>query len=127
MKSPVHPTAETVYNALKTEYPRLSLATVYRNLNQLCEMGLLRRLHLPDSPDRFDGTTTQHYHLYCTSCASVIDLRGSISDWHSLFAGEIAHRITGCDIVFYGICENCLAKRENGGPAAQEGAKSSGE
>ena len=45
-----HPTAETVYQSLKVQHPRLSLATVYRNLNQLCEAGTLKRLRLTDSP-----------------------------------------------------------------------------
>jgi Fe2+ or Zn2+ uptake regulation protein len=108
--SKAHPTAEAIYNQLKAEYPRLSLATVYRNLNQLCGKGALRRLYLPDSPDRFDGTVEPHYHLYCTGCSSVIDLQDNVADWRTLLKGGMPHRITGCNVLFYGTCADCLAQ-----------------
>ena len=37
----IHPTAEMIYQTLKPEYPKLSLGTVYRNLNQLADWGVI--------------------------------------------------------------------------------------
>ncbi|MEA5135649.1 MAG: transcriptional repressor [Candidatus Fimivivens sp.] len=103
-----HPTAETVYRTLKGQYPRLSLATVYRNLNQLCETGVIRKLHVADSPDRFDGNVEPHYHLCCKSCKKVIDITVPKSAWRSLIPGEEKHSIEGCDVIFYGTCNLCI-------------------
>lgn len=63
-----HPTAEMVYNCVKKEQPNISLGTVYRNLNQLVEQGVLRRIATPVSGDRFDIRTDPHAHLLCTRC-----------------------------------------------------------
>ena len=60
---PVHPTADQVYTALKKENPNLSLGTVYRNLNQLSDAGMLKKIHIADGSDRFDGRTDPHFHM----------------------------------------------------------------
>lgn len=107
-----HPTAETVYRKLKGDYPRLSLATVYRNLNQLCETGVIRKLHVAGSPDRFDGNIEQHYHLCCKTCKKIIDIMGPEGAWRSLISGNEKHCIEGCEVIFYGTCAECI---EEGG------------
>ena len=43
-----HPTAVMIYDALKASLPKLSLGTVYRNLNQLADLGRIRKIPLPD-------------------------------------------------------------------------------
>lgn len=103
-----HPTAETVYRTLKGQYPRLSLATVYRNLNQLYETGIIRKLHIADSPDRFDGNVEPHYHLCCKSCNKVIDIMVPKGAWRSLISNDEKHSIEGCDVIFYGTCNRCI-------------------
>ncbi len=102
-----HPTAETVYQSLKAQHPRLSLATVYRNLNQLCDAGTLKRLRLTDSPDRFDYNTDPHCHFCCGGCGRVIDLDVASVDWAALLAQPGDHRIDCCEINFYGLCDHC--------------------
>lgn len=49
-----HPTAEMIYQDLKADYPNLSLGTVYRNLNQLCQTRQINRLDIGDPMIRFD-------------------------------------------------------------------------
>ena len=71
---PVHPTAEEVYRALKNDNPNLSLGTVYRNLNQLSEAGMLLKIPIADGSDRFDGRTDRHYHMICEKCGRVFDV-----------------------------------------------------
>ena len=102
-----HPTAETVYQSLTVQHPRLSLATVYRNLNQLCEAGTLKRLRLTDSPDRFDYNTEPHCHLCCSGCGRVIDLEAVSLDWNALLAQPTDCRIESCEVSFYGLCGHC--------------------
>ena len=69
-----HPSAEQVYRALKPDYPDLSLATVYRNLAQLCEQGLALRVGTVNGQERYDGHTRPHSHFICNRCGRVADL-----------------------------------------------------
>ena len=107
-KPDFHPTVETVYNELKSEYPKLSLATVYRNLNQLCEANTIKRLMLPNSPDRFDALITPHYHFYCNECNQVYNIEQCKQDCSMLLQDNFPHKITGYDVIFYGTCSECL-------------------
>ena len=63
LKNPVHPTAEILYQSLKPANPSLSLGTVYRNLGQLAENGIIVKISMPDAGDRYDGNTKAHHHL----------------------------------------------------------------
>ena len=70
-----HPTADWVYQQAKKELPSIGIATVYRNLNMLVEMGEITRLVTGDGQDRFDGTVEEHFHLKCGCCGSLMDLK----------------------------------------------------
>lgn len=77
---PVHPTADEVYTALKKENPELSLGTVYRNLNLLSELGMLRKIHIDNAKERYDARTDKHSHLLCTVCNKVFDITDETLD-----------------------------------------------
>lgn len=68
-----HLTVAQVYEILRQDYPNVALATVYNNLNKLWEQGLIRKLAIEGSPDRFDRTR-RHDHLVCRSCGTVSDI-----------------------------------------------------
>lgn len=69
-----HPSADWVYRQLKPEFPDLSLGTVYRNLNQLSEERIIRRVGVVNGQERFDADVSPHAHFVCTCCGAVIDL-----------------------------------------------------
>ena len=69
-----HPSADWIFQQLRPLYPDLSLGTVYRNLNQLCEHGLIKRVGTVNGQERYDGDVSPHAHFVCTCCGSVIDL-----------------------------------------------------
>ena len=50
-----HPTAPVLYEIVRRRLPRISLGTVYRNLELLAKSGVVRKLELSDSEARFDG------------------------------------------------------------------------
>jgi Fur family peroxide stress response transcriptional regulator len=103
-----HPTAEMVYEVLQTEYPHISLGTVYRNLNLLVEQGEILRLDCGDGTDHFDGCTKPHYHLYCNGCRRVMDLRMDSIDHINQIAGAgFEGEIQGHIVYFYGLCPQC--------------------
>ena len=106
-----HPTADTVYMHVRKDFPRISLGTVYRNLNLLAECGEAIKITTEDGGDRFDGNTHPHYHVVCTQCGEVFDLfldeaymRSVNETAQSSFSGKIHSHTT----LFYGTCEKCL-------------------
>jgi Fe2+ or Zn2+ uptake regulation protein len=69
-----HPTAEEVYLSVKSEVPKISLATVYKNLEALVECGAATKLTYGDGSARYDIRTDHHYHTRCLSCGRIADL-----------------------------------------------------
>ncbi len=107
METTEHPTAEMVYKSLKPTNPSLSLGTVYRNLNQLVKAGAL--LRLPFTVERFDGNTTPHAHLLCSSCGRVYDLMnlGYDAELDRQAERSTGHSIGRHELLFDGTCVQC--------------------
>lgn len=111
--NPVHPTADFIYHKLNGEIPGLSLGTVYRNLNILAEEKLIHKVKMAEGPDRFDGALDLHYHLICKSCGKLVDIDTSAMDGiEQKVSFDTGHQIEGYDIVFEGICQDCLKEQE---------------
>ena len=109
----VHPTAEWVYEALKPDYPDLSLGTVYRNLKKFCESGKVRSVGVIHGQEHFDGDTTKHSHFVCTGCGRVLDIFESVVPEETVAAIEQKHnfRIETEDILFNGTCPECQVNK----------------
>jgi len=108
LESADHPTAYMVYEWLRAEMPSLSLGTVYRNLNQLCDSGQLKRLPMPDGHSRFDKLDEAHAHIICEGCGRVADVMLRPLDMlKSAVSQETAYTLHTCDIVMHGLCEDC--------------------
>jgi len=69
-----HPTADELYQTVRRRLPKISLATVYRNLDLLRGQGHILRLEIPGAQWRFDGTTQQHHHIRCVQCGRIADI-----------------------------------------------------
>lgn len=100
-----HPTAEMIYQALKPDNPRLSLGTVYRNLNLLAREGRITRMPFP--VERYDADTSPHPHFACSRCGSVRDLDLPYNAELDRAAAGCGCRVTGHRIVFDGLCARC--------------------
>ena len=68
-----HPTAEEIFLAAREEMPRVSVGTVYRNLQQLTEEGRIRKLEMPSGGARYDQVVWDHAHYVCIDCGAVWD------------------------------------------------------
>lgn len=73
-KMTCHPTADELYEVVRQRIPQISLGTVYRNLEQLSTLGIIRKLEIAGRQKRFDGNITPHHHLRCRDCGMVVDL-----------------------------------------------------
>lgn len=104
-----HPTAETIYENLRKEYPKISLGTVYRNLSLLTDIGEIQTISTGAGPDRFDGNIRPHYHFICKRCGKVMDLKVQGLEHINLLAQhEFSGNIEGHTVFFYGCCEECM-------------------
>jgi Fe2+ or Zn2+ uptake regulation protein len=68
----IHPSAETVYAEVKKALPRITLATVYRNLKELSKEGLIQEI--PAKASRYDGDISSHAHFICEKCGQIFDV-----------------------------------------------------
>lgn len=103
-----HPTAQTVYDMLRPDMPKLSLGTVYRNLQQMAADGRLLELEGPVA--RFDANTEPHTHLRCTCCGGVADVDLPYDIGLDRAASLEGWSIRSHNLMFYGICPACAGK-----------------
>lgn len=103
-----HPTAEWVHRLARRRLPRISLATVYRNLKRLADDGMIREIHTGGHPARYDGNTGRHYHIRCLGCGRVNDLPISVDTHIEEEAGRaMSYRVLGHAVEVHGLCPLC--------------------
>jgi len=107
-----HPTADELYEMIRKRLPRISLGTVYRNLEILSESGLVQKLELGGSQKRFDGNVKNHYHVRCIRCGRVDDMPMAPLSSLEKTAREITdYEIVGHRAEFIGICPRCNRRK----------------
>ena len=111
-KSKQHLTADELYEKVKKLMPRISLATVYRNLEILSEAGIIAKLEVSGRQKRFDYDVHEHDHICCVICHRVDNLeldRESIRavGWNS----DKGYAVQGYRLEVAGICPECQRKR----------------
>lgn len=112
--SKAHPSAEMIFQQLQPYYPTMSLATVYKTVEILKEIGLIQVLNAGEDSFRYDADTSMHPHIRCLQC-------GRVDDLHDIdiaaFVGEVAdktlYRLAGQQFYFYGYCPACQGKPAN--------------
>ena len=106
-----HPTAVEVYALVRRSLPRISLGTIYRNLDRLAAAGQIRKLALSGSEARFDGRLDPHDHVRCVACGCVADVNGLADDVALRGLTEAGgYEVLGYRLEFEGICPKCKAE-----------------
>jgi len=106
-----HLTAEQIYDRVVAELPTTSLATVYKTLSLLEDMGEVMGLTLSSGVKRYDGARPfPHPHLICTSCGAIVDLPPeTLHDISQRAEQETGYEVTGHSLKFFGVCPHCQA------------------
>lgn len=103
-----HPSANEIYDAVRRRLPRISLGTVYRNLEILSEIGMIQKLEMAGTQKRFDGIPKNHYHVRCIRCGRVDDVFVDPEPMFDEALTEIGdYEILGHRIEFVGLCAEC--------------------
>lgn len=105
-----HPTAEMIYQDLKVSHPNLSLGTVYRNLNQLCDNHQILKLDIAGPMVRYDGNIQPHIHFICENCGEIYDLETDNRLLLQQIQSQHPHQINNIHIKLTGICQKCLCQ-----------------
>ena len=115
MKDGGHPTADEIYERVRKQLPRISMGTVYRNLDILVSSGFISRIE-PGLPQmRFDGKTRDHYHITCIRCGKIenapIEPFGDTLNTLEHALGRLTKfGIFGHKLEFMGLCKECMEK-----------------
>jgi Fur family transcriptional regulator, ferric uptake regulator len=113
-KAKSHPTADEVYKLVRPRMPRISLGTVYRNLDQLSASGQIVKLTMGGGPMRFDSTFPQHHHIRCSKCGKVDDIiSGPNIKIGQEMVNESGYELVGYKIEFHGLCPRCRKRNGN--------------
>jgi Fur family peroxide stress response transcriptional regulator len=118
-KSEGHPSAEQIYDKIRADYPTTSLATIYKTLSLLKNMGEVLELTFPGVGSHYDGNKPYpHPHVICTKCGQILDPEvGTMAGISQEIARQTGYKITHQQLNFFGLCPTCQkeGKRLNKG------------
>ena len=112
-----HPSAEDLFETLKTQIPTMALDTVYRTLRLLESINAVKKLELFDERARYDAKLEPHHHCICDRCKAVVDF-----EWENFDLLDLPDKaanwgpIWSKSLVLRGVCRDCLTRG-----AAEEG------
>jgi len=97
-----------IYRQVKKLHPTVSVATVYKTLNILKELGMIQELAFPEEEARFDPNMKPHLNLVCYRCGKVTDIEDRIAREMIVRISEMAEfAVTGQRLELNGICNSC--------------------
>ena len=124
LTSAEHPRADTVCEIVRREHPHISLATVHRTLETLCEIGEARKVTTLHDSARYDGNLTPHHHVVCVKCRRVCDIE--IPELEQMLRGRAAigdFKVLGSSLEIQALCSECNEKHRPRRPKAASGHK----
>jgi Fur family transcriptional regulator, peroxide stress response regulator len=104
-----HPRAETIFAAVRRRHPHISLATVHRTLETLCQIGEARKVTTLHDSARYDGNLAPHHHVVCVRCRRIRDVEISgferlIEEGHAALKG---FQPLGWSLEIQALCDEC--------------------
>ena len=116
-----HATADEIHRLVRERMPRVSLGTVYRNLELLSNQGLVRKLEHTGAQRRYDGNLDFHYHLRCVLCGRVVDAPlEPMPQFIDLVRSRTDFDVLGYELEFHGLCPECRSTTQ---PMIKKGIK----
>jgi Fur family peroxide stress response transcriptional regulator len=104
-----HPGAEQIYELMKRDFPTTSLATIYKTLSLLKDVGEVLELNFTGVGSRYDGNKPYpHPHVICIKCGRILDPKfPAMSDITREMAEQTGYQITHHQLNFFGLCPKC--------------------
>ncbi len=107
--SETHPSAAWLHEQIKEQFPTTSLATVYKTLTVLKDLGEVLELEFSHADNRYDGRKPYpHPHLICTRCRKIVDGDVGLGEALEERVSDVSgYQISSCRLDFYGLCSHC--------------------
>ena len=105
-----HIDVDRLYEVLRAAFAGISLATVYKNVNQMYETGILEVIKVPKHKLRYEIAKAPHIHLACDICGSVIDMQQCLDQLIDSAERKSGYRLQQSNVVLNGICPDCQTK-----------------
>jgi len=106
-----HLSAEEVYYLVKVNYPDIGLATVYRTLDLLTELEVLKKIDFGDNRTRYEldrQKTHYHHHMICLECGRVQEFDDDLLETlEKSLTQKTGFIITDHQLKFFGYCKEC--------------------
>lgn len=102
-----HISVADIYERIKKNFPTISLATVYKNINSMIESNFIKELKVVGYEVRYELAKEDHSHLICIECGEVLDIvlkTDAISNYASINSNYKVKEIT---VQVKGVCRNC--------------------
>ena len=107
-KTKSHPCAEDIYFRVRERLPHISLGTVYRNLEILSNLGLIKKISFSTNQMHYDGNLDEHYHISCIVCNRIDDIPADVVKNVDFCIPAIEnYTVLEHSVHFYGICKSC--------------------
>ena len=105
-----HFNADSLLNKVKEINPDIGLATIYRNLELFCDLGITYELDFDSSYKYYELNIEEkhHHHLVCINCNKIIEFNDqTLENFEKELEKKYNFNIVNHQIKFYGICEKC--------------------
>ena len=124
-RDPAAPRHHSRIARVRRQHPHISLATVHRTLETLCEAGEARKVTMLHDSARYDGNLTPHHHVVCVKCRRVRDIE--IPELEQVLRGRAAigdFKLLGSALEIQALCSECVEKNRPRKAKAAAGHKS---
>ena len=112
MSTDTHPTADWIFDEVRREFPRISLGTVYRNLNQLVSAEQIREVK-DENLTRYDGNIKPHEHIKCLQCGELFDVNILPEDFATSSMPDDSYTIRDVQLTLVVDCSESTCKHQH--------------
>ncbi len=102
-----HISVREIFNKIKANFPSLSLATVYKNVNSMLESSFIKELKITGQDSKYELTKEAHSHLICQNCGDVKDITLDTEHLVSNALKKCDYTINDSVVQLFGLCPNC--------------------
>ena len=113
-RSEGHLDADELYRRARRKHSRISLSTVYRNLQLFKKLGLIEEHHFAEEHHHYEvKQTTEHQHLLCLNCGKIVEFACPLSQKFKKDVGrQYDFDISGVEVRMTGLCSSCRKRSE---------------
>jgi len=107
-----HLSSQEIYDLVRKKFPEVGVATIYRTLPVLEELGFIYAVDFEDGCTRYElhrtGQTHRHHHLLCERCKKITEVEDDLlEEIEDKIYGNYGFKIKDHRVKFYGLCKEC--------------------